>query len=161
MKISGLLVVALMTATIATAAEEAPCRGLCPTADCARVGNFQVEVAPTRVDDLGGAAPETVALQKAASAGKSAKGSAVRPLAENTRVAEAKAPSKACGLAEDGTRIACSAGDEAFSDVAVSRPARDCRLAAPAVTSRYTESAPCRHGLCAKESPKKIAPESL
>ena len=162
MKHFSIYSVLLLLPCSATAAEEPSCRGLCPTADCSRLGDFQVEVAPSRADRLGDAAPETaVALQRPGTAGKSAKGSAVRTLTEGTRVADAQAPAKACGTAEDGTRIACAVGDEAFDDVAASSPMRNCRQADPAPQSRYTDSAPCRNALCAEESSQKIAPESL
>ena len=162
MKQFSILSVLFLLPSSATADDEPSCRGLCPTADCSRLGDFRVDVARSRAENLGDAAPESAAaFQRPGTAGKSAKGSAVRTLTESARVADAKAPAKACGTTEDGTRIACSVGDEAFSDVAASSPMRNCRQAAPAPQSRFTDSAPSRNGLDAKESSQKIAPEAL
>lgn len=126
-----------------------------------RVGTFE-DVAPvSKADDLGRVSAAASKSVKAAASieqrphcGLRADGTSTRPCAAGTH----RLP---CAIDEDGNRIACSTGDDAFVGLSASRPAPHCSLSKPTANLRPNLEATTRPGAPTTSSDEKLAPEAL
>lgn len=158
---SMLITAVLVSAAIVQAAEpegpHAADDSRCPV----RVGTFE-DVAPvSKADDQGSLASERAKSVKAAAyteqrpdCGLRADGTSARPCASGTHPLP-------CAIDEDGNRIACTTGDDAFDGLEASRPAPRCALSQPKANLRPALEATTRAGAPTPPSPEKLAPEAL